>query len=134
MLKCQYRVPYFLSTECESLLKGQLVVQPEKRLTIDGIARHPWTDKGRTENILTARLIDDVLSSEPLPSPVINETVIDCIVGTVGADQLTREDVAESVQLNKCDDLCAVYHLIAQNKREQVSPQWLEDCGNPIDT
>ena len=117
VLKCQYRIPFFLSTECENLLKGQLVVEPEKRLTLEQIARHPWTDKGRTEDIMMARLIDDVLSTEPPPSPVLNESIIDCIVNTVGAG-LDRSSVAECVRLNKCDDLCAVYHLIARNRRE----------------
>ena len=63
------------------------------KVIFDGF-RHPWTDKGRTENILTARLIDDVLSNEPLPSPVLNESIIDAIVSTVGGqpgcDDLTR--------------------------------------------
>ena len=89
-LRCQYRVPYFLSTECEQLLKGQLVVSPEKRLTLEQIARHPWTDKGRTESLATARLIDDVLSSEPLPTPTLNQSVVQTIVNTVSVTQIHR--------------------------------------------
>ena len=69
VIKCQYRVPFFLSNDCELLLKGLLVIEPEKRLNLDQIARHPWTvsSKGR-ENPSTAQLLD-----------VINSrAVIDC--------------------------------------------------------
>ena len=37
VVKCQYRVPWFLSQEIQHLLKGLLVIEPEKRLSIDAI-------------------------------------------------------------------------------------------------
>ena len=37
VVKCQYRVPWFLSQEIQHLLKGLLVIEPEKRLCIDAI-------------------------------------------------------------------------------------------------
>ena len=59
VIKCQYRIPFFLSTDCEHLLKGLLVVEPDKRFSLDQIARHPWTltSKGR-DNLATAHLLD----------------------------------------------------------------------------
>ena len=37
VVKCQYRVPWFLSQEIQQLLKGLLVIEPEKRISIDAI-------------------------------------------------------------------------------------------------
>jgi serine/threonine protein kinase len=37
VIKCQYRVPFFLSTDCEHLLKGLLVIEPEKRFSLDQV-------------------------------------------------------------------------------------------------
>ena len=37
----------------------------------------------------------------------------------MSASALTRDDIEESVVRNKCDDLCAVYHLIAKNTADQ---------------
>ena len=54
---CQYRVPFFLSSECEQLLKGLLVIDPERRLSLEQIARHPWTAKGRQTRQQTAELL-----------------------------------------------------------------------------
>ena len=45
VVKCQYRVPFFLSTECEQLLKGLLVIEPERRFSIEAVVNHPWTVK-----------------------------------------------------------------------------------------
>ena len=63
------------------------------------------------------------LSSEPLPTPTVNQSVVETIVNTVGSSgmssALTRDDIEESVVRNKCDDLCAVYHLIAKNTADQ---------------
>ena len=41
------------------MLKGLLVIEPEKRFSLDLIAKHPWTSasKGR-DNPTTAKLLD----------------------------------------------------------------------------
>ena len=90
------------------LFLGQLVVEPEKRFSLEQIARHPWTDKGRTDSLATARLIDDILSREPLSSAPVNEAVVDCLVRTVNSgcgggltEVVDRETVMKSVKLNK---------------------------------
>ena len=85
-------------------------MEPEKRFTLDQIAKHPWTDKGRTDSLATARLIDDILSQEPLSSPHVNESIVDCLVRTVNSgcggggglnEIVDRETVMKSVKLNK---------------------------------
>ena len=89
------------------LYQGQLIVEPEKRFSLEQIAKHPWTAKGRTDNIATARLIDDILSQEPVTSSHVNESIVDCLVRTVnsgcggGLTVVDRETVMESVKLNK---------------------------------
>ena len=86
---------------------GQLLVEPEKRFTLEQIARHPWTDKGRTDSITTARLIDDILSHEPLSATQVNQSVVDCLVRMVNSGcggelhVVDRESVMESIKLNK---------------------------------
>ena len=39
VIKCQYRIPFFLSTDCELLLKGLLVIEPERRLGLEQVWR-----------------------------------------------------------------------------------------------
>lgn len=70
VIKCQYRIPFFLSTDCEHLLKGLLVVEPDKRFSLDQIARHPWTltSKGR-DNLATAHLLDVIATGGEVKYP-----------------------------------------------------------------
>ena len=62
---CQYRVPFFLSTECEQLLKGLLVIEPERRMSVEQIARHPWTVRGARQDQKTKELLKEL--AKPLP-------------------------------------------------------------------
>lgn len=38
----QFRIPFFMSTLCEHLIRHMLQVDPEKRLTIPQILQHQW--------------------------------------------------------------------------------------------
>ena len=116
---CQYRVPFFLSEQCEQLLKGLLVIDPERRLSLEQIASHPWSLKWRDSDPRTAELLDDIarpvgptlVGADPASSVVtpINEGVVDYIVRAVN---VASETVINCVRQNKCDDLSAMYHML----------------------
>lgn len=42
VLSCKYRVPYYLSQDCENLIKNLLVINPTKRFKIQQIKAHKW--------------------------------------------------------------------------------------------
>ncbi len=42
ILRGNFSLPDYLSPECCDLIKQILVVQPKKRITLDGIKKHPW--------------------------------------------------------------------------------------------
>ena len=48
IMRCDYRLPRFphISPECRDLLQRILVGNPDDRLTIDQIQRHPWCGPG----------------------------------------------------------------------------------------
>ena len=39
-----YKVPFFLSEDCKSLLSGMLTVDPSKRSSISDIMNHKWLE------------------------------------------------------------------------------------------
>ena len=66
---------WFLFTECESLIKQMLTVDPSKRITIDQILNHEWVRAGeedpefdelisysRSSNVETEELNENILS------------------------------------------------------------------------
>lgn len=38
----KFRIPFFMSNDCEHLIRHMLVVEPSKRLTIPQILSHKW--------------------------------------------------------------------------------------------
>lgn len=38
----KFRIPYFMSADCENLIRHMLVVEPEKRFTMKSIYDHKW--------------------------------------------------------------------------------------------
>ncbi len=37
-----FRIPYFMTTDCEHLIRHMLIVDPERRLSIPQILQHRW--------------------------------------------------------------------------------------------
>ncbi|XP_054455192.1 serine/threonine-protein kinase BRSK1-like [Anoplopoma fimbria] len=44
-----FHMPHFIPPDCQSLLKGMIEVNPEKRLTLEVIQKHAWYQGGRNE-------------------------------------------------------------------------------------
>uniref|UniRef100_A0A3Q3LTP6 Serine/threonine-protein kinase BRSK2-like n=1 Tax=Mastacembelus armatus TaxID=205130 RepID=A0A3Q3LTP6_9TELE len=44
-----FHMPHFIPPDCQSLLKGMIEVNPEKRLTLEAIQKHTWYLGGRNE-------------------------------------------------------------------------------------
>ncbi|KER31510.1 hypothetical protein T265_02282 [Opisthorchis viverrini] len=46
VLRGTYRVPFYMTHECETLLKKMLVLNPAKRLPLSEVMRDPWLNNG----------------------------------------------------------------------------------------
>uniref|UniRef100_A0A672TBP3 Serine/threonine-protein kinase BRSK2-like n=1 Tax=Sinocyclocheilus grahami TaxID=75366 RepID=A0A672TBP3_SINGR len=44
-----FHMPHFIPPDCQALLRGMIEVNPEKRLTLEDIQKHPWYQGGRNE-------------------------------------------------------------------------------------
>jgi len=117
VLGCQYRVPYFLSTDCEHLLRGLLVIDPERRMSVEQIAKHSWSQKCKGVDSETTALVDQLAAAEEYDPSLerapltVDPAIVDYICSRVG---VTPETVEEKVRANACDDLSAMYHLLAR--------------------
>lgn len=132
VVKCQYRIPFFLSSQCEHLLKGLLVLDPERRLSLHQIASHPWSKMGCSKHPPTVEILSPILS--PIPDsvqrdaegrivdevPPINEAIVNYIVGRA---KVSREAVISCVSQKKCDDISAIYHMINASLKETERKQ-----------
>lgn len=113
VVSCQYRIPFFLSQECEHLIRGLLVMDPSRRLSLDQISKHKWL-VGRLDAGVYQLLREEISSGGGhVPAPY-NEFFMDRVV-TLGGQDVTIEQVQDSVVENKCDDLSAMYHMLVYN-------------------
>jgi len=113
VVSCQYRIPFFLSQECENLIRGLLVMDPNRRLSLEQISHHKWL-VARLDVGVYQLLREEMFSGGGHSHVAYNEFLMDRVV-TLGGQDVTLEQVQESVVENKCDDLSAMYHMLVYN-------------------
>lgn len=69
ILKVDYNIPKYprVTAECKDLITRILVADPDKRLTIPQIQRHPWYSRGLPPNVV--KMNDDCLRLKPHDHP-----------------------------------------------------------------
>jgi len=107
VLAGKFKVPFYMSTDCERLIKRMLVLEPSKRITLDQIKADKWFTESFENEALP---VPQVLSITPdLHQQVLEE------LEEIGLD---RETVQKSLDEGIYDHLTATYYLIA-DKREK---------------
>ncbi|XP_062378525.1 MAP/microtubule affinity-regulating kinase 3a isoform X1 [Sardina pilchardus] len=107
VLRGKYRIPFYMSTDCENLLKRFLVLNPVKRGTLEQIMKDRWINAGTDEDQLKPFI-------EP-ESDISDQKRIDVMVGM----GYSREKITESLQKMKYDEITATYLLLGRKTNEQ---------------
>uniref|UniRef100_A0A671LC12 non-specific serine/threonine protein kinase n=1 Tax=Sinocyclocheilus anshuiensis TaxID=1608454 RepID=A0A671LC12_9TELE len=109
VLRGKYRIPFYMSTDCENLLKRFLVLNPTKRGTLEQIMKERW---------INALFEDDELKPFLEPEADISDQKrIDVIVGM----GFSREKIQESLSKMNYDEITAIYLLLGRKTNEEVS-------------
>ncbi|XP_039527958.1 MAP/microtubule affinity-regulating kinase 3a isoform X2 [Pimephales promelas] len=109
VLRGKYRIPFYMSTDCENLLKRFLVLNPAKRGTLEQIMKERW---------INACFEDDELKPFLEPEADISDQKrIDVIVGM----GFSREKIQESLSKMNYDEVTAIYLLLGRKTNEEVS-------------
>lgn len=103
VLRGKYRIPFYMSTECENLLKKFLVLNPVKRASLDSVMNDSWINNGHE---------DDKLRPYQEPPNLIDDRRLDIMV-SMG---FSRRDILDSLTDNKYDHLTATYLLLDRTK------------------
>uniref|UniRef100_A0A3Q1HSS2 MAP/microtubule affinity-regulating kinase 3 n=1 Tax=Anabas testudineus TaxID=64144 RepID=A0A3Q1HSS2_ANATE len=102
VLRGKYRIPFYMSTDCENLLKRFLVLNPGKRGTLEQIMKDRWINAGFDEEEL-----------KPFMEPELDirdQKRIDLMVGM----GYTREEITDSLAKMKYNDITATYLLLGR--------------------
>uniref|UniRef100_A0A4W3IU89 non-specific serine/threonine protein kinase n=1 Tax=Callorhinchus milii TaxID=7868 RepID=A0A4W3IU89_CALMI len=106
VLRGKYRIPFYMSTDCENLLKRFLVLNPCKRGTLEQIMKDRWINAGHDEDELRPFLEPEMDISDPKR--------IEIMVGM----GYTHEEIQESLAKMKYDEITAAYLLLGRKSHE----------------
>ncbi|XP_075232862.1 uncharacterized protein LOC142331083 isoform X2 [Lycorma delicatula] len=111
VLSGRFRIPYFMSSECESLIRKMLVLDPSKRYSIDQIKRHRWMLEE------TPRLLPSVTTPGVDCKAEPNEQILR-LMQSLGIDAVRTR---ESVRCGSYDHHAAIYFLLLERLRQHRS-------------
>ncbi|XP_061462601.1 serine/threonine-protein kinase MARK2 isoform X10 [Rhineura floridana] len=106
VLRGKYRIPFYMSTDCENLLKKFLILNPSKRGTLEQIMKDRWMNVGHEDDELKPYV-------EPLPDykdPRRTELMI-----SMG---YTQEEIQDSLVSQKYNKVMATYLLLGYKNSE----------------
>uniref|UniRef100_U3JUH0 non-specific serine/threonine protein kinase n=1 Tax=Ficedula albicollis TaxID=59894 RepID=U3JUH0_FICAL len=114
VLEGRFRIPYFMSEECEHLIRRMLVLDPSKRLSIAQIKEHKW-------------MLVEVPAQRPVLYPAgqenepslgeYNEQVLR-LMHSLGIDQ---QKTLESLQNKSYNHFAAIYYLLVERLKSHRS-------------
>uniref|UniRef100_A0A8D0AQ48 non-specific serine/threonine protein kinase n=1 Tax=Sander lucioperca TaxID=283035 RepID=A0A8D0AQ48_SANLU len=106
VLRGKYRIPFYMSTDCENLLKKLLVLNPVKRGSLEQIMKDHWMNVGHEEEELKPYIEPEADFSD--------SSRIELMV-TMG---FPKDEITESLQSQKYDDVMATYLLLGRKAPE----------------
>lgn len=63
-----FHIPHFVPPDCQSLLRGMIEVNPEKRLNLAEINRHPWVTAGGKGELELELPMMEVVQTHVIPA------------------------------------------------------------------
>ncbi|XP_054032012.1 serine/threonine-protein kinase SIK3 isoform X2 [Dryobates pubescens] len=113
VLSGKFRIPFFMSTECEHLIRHMLVLDPSKRLSMEQICKHKWMKLGEADAEFD-RLIAECqhLKTERQLEPLNEEVLL--AMADMGLD---KERTVQSLRADAYDHYSAIYSLLCDRLR-----------------
>ncbi|CAH0757243.1 unnamed protein product [Diatraea saccharalis] len=109
VLRGKYRIPFYMSTDCENLLKKFLVLNPAKRASLESIMRDKWMNTGYEDDELRPYI-------EP-QQDYKDHKRIEALV-CLGYN---RQEIEYSLAEAKYDDVFATYLLLGRKSTDPES-------------
>uniref|UniRef100_A0AAQ5YQU4 MAP/microtubule affinity-regulating kinase 3 n=1 Tax=Amphiprion ocellaris TaxID=80972 RepID=A0AAQ5YQU4_AMPOC len=116
VLRGKYRVPFYMSTDCEGILRRFLVLNPAKRCSLEQIMKDKWINVGFDGEEL-----------KPHTEPVEDFTDTGRIDVMVGMG-FNREEIRDSLVSHKYNEITATYLLLGRKNEvldSSTSPRTL---------
>ncbi|KAK0411353.1 hypothetical protein QR680_005612 [Steinernema hermaphroditum] len=110
VLRGKYRIPFYMSTDCENLLKKFLVLNPARRGTLEAIMRDRWMNIGYEDDEL-----------KPYAVPTLTEAKDDARIRRLQHMGYSLPQINEAIEKEQFNELHALYLLMGEKKPEMDS-------------
>ncbi|XP_050558003.1 serine/threonine-protein kinase BRSK1 isoform X2 [Spodoptera frugiperda] len=113
-----FHVPHFVPPDCQQLLRGMIEVNPEKRMTLAEITRHPWVTAGGRGELEQELPMMEVVQTRVLPSAeAIDPDVLQAIC-SLGCFK-HREKLIQELLSPHHNTEKVIYFLLLERKRRR---------------
>ncbi|XP_030693411.1 serine/threonine-protein kinase SIK3 isoform X6 [Globicephala melas] len=117
VLSGKFRIPFFMSTECEHLIRHMLVLDPNKRLSMEQICKHKWMKLGDADPSFDRLIAECQQLKEERQMDPLNEDVL-LAMEDMGLD---KERTLQSLRSDAYDHYSAIYSLLCdRHKRHKT--------------
>ncbi|XP_063828735.1 serine/threonine-protein kinase SIK2-like [Ostrinia nubilalis] len=116
VLSGRFRIPYFMSEDCESLIRKMLVLEPMKRYTIEQIKKHRWM--AAEPYVAPAPAGDPMRSPAHAPAQLDPSDQVLRLMQSLGIDPVKTK---ESLRSNSYDHHAAIYLLLLERLRARAA-------------
>lgn len=126
VLSGRFRIPFFMSSECEHLIRRMLVLEPTRRYTIEQIKHHRWMCPELLEHVIIAKYNLNMERQSVLEP---SEDILCIMSEYVG---IAPDKTRASLKKNTYDHVAAIYLLLqdrVSHKKEQSKPS---DVGSRL--
>ncbi|XP_021028940.1 serine/threonine-protein kinase SIK3 isoform X2 [Mus caroli] len=114
VLSGKFRIPFFMSTECEHLIRHMLVLDPNKRLSMEQICRHKWMKLGDADPNFDRLIAECQQLKEERQSDPLNDDVL-LAMEDMGLD---KERTLQSLRSDAYDHYSAIYSLLCDRHKK----------------
>uniref|UniRef100_UPI00398EC099 serine/threonine-protein kinase SIK1 isoform X2 n=1 Tax=Pristiophorus japonicus TaxID=55135 RepID=UPI00398EC099 len=113
VIEGRFRIPFFLSEDCENLIRRMLMVDPTKRITVSQIKQHRWM----LAQTSLQQPLDYSLKDYNSNLGNYNQQVLG-LMHNLGID---RQKTVESLQNSSYNHFAAIYYLLLERVKEHRS-------------
>jgi len=108
VLAGKFRIPYFMSCDCEHLIRHMLITDPDKRFNLQQVKVHKWMRLSNT-NTSSKTCEKTIIDDETSIDDSIDMSIVEWVSRELSIDTL---EVLESVRSRAYDHYYALYHLV----------------------
>ncbi|XP_023727635.1 serine/threonine-protein kinase BRSK2-like [Cryptotermes secundus] len=113
-----FHIPHFVPPDCQNLLRGMIEVNPDKRLTLADINRHPWVTAGGKGELELELPMMEVVQTHIIPSIDAMDPDVLQAISSLGCFKDREKLIQELLSPNHNTEK-VIYFLLLERKRRR---------------